>query len=138
MSVCNPPFHASLDEALKGNRKKRHNLEAKRIATAPEGAPLATLPALNFGGQNAELWCKGGEHKFLRTMIKESRIYSKQCRWFTTLVSKSDNLKPAKKLLRKLQAVRIKEIEMKQGQKITRILAWSFEPISNQPLQPIR
>ena len=131
VSVCNPPFHASLDEALKGNRKKRHNLEAKRLSASPQSSSLATLPALNFGGQNAELWCKGGEHKFLRTMIKESHIYSKHCRWFTTLVSKSDNLKPAKKLLQKLQAANIKEIEMKQGQKITRILAWSFEPIPN-------
>jgi 23S rRNA (adenine1618-N6)-methyltransferase len=115
VSVCNPPFHASLADALKGNQKKRNNLGVS-----------ATSSALNFGGQNAELWCKGGEQKFLRTMIKESREFSAQCRWFTSLVSKSENLAPAKKLLRKLAASDVREIEMKQGNKITRILAWTY------------
>jgi 23S rRNA (adenine1618-N6)-methyltransferase len=59
-------------------------------------------------------------------MMKESTIFAQQCRWFTTLVSKSENLKPSIKLLRKLDATEIKEIEMKQGNKITRILAWTF------------
>ena len=123
ITVCNPPFHASLKEALKGNQKKRTNL----ATNSPNGHKASpALPNLNFGGQNAELWCKGGEQKFLRTMIKESRTFSAQCTWFTTLVSKSDNLPPAKKLLRKLEATAIKEIEMKQGHKITRILAWSY------------
>ena len=115
LSVCNPPFHASLADALKGNQKKRNNLGVG-----------ATSSTLNFGGQNAELWCKGGEQKFLRTMIKESSVFSAQCRWFTTLVSKSENLAPAKKLLRKLAASDVREIEMKQGNKITRILAWTY------------
>lgn len=116
VSVCNPPFHASLADALKGNQKKRNNLGVG-----------ASSSALNFGGQNAELWCKGGEQKFLRTMIKESREFSAQCRWFTTLVSKSENLPAAKKLLRKLAASEVREIEMKQGSKITRVLAWRYE-----------
>jgi 23S rRNA (adenine1618-N6)-methyltransferase len=116
VSVCNPPFHASLAEALKGNLKKRNNLGVDTSSSR-----------LNFGGQNAELWCKGGEQKFLRTMIKESRIFSGQCRWFTTLVSKGENLPAAKKLLRKLAASDVREIEMKQGNKITRILAWAYD-----------
>ena len=124
ITVCNPPFHASLKDALKGNEKKRSNLAANNPS---HHKASAALPALNFGGQNAELWCKGGEQKFLRTMIKESRTYSAQCTWFTTLVSKGDNLPPAKKLLRKLEAATIKEIEMKQGHKTTRILAWSYQ-----------
>ncbi|WP_409526054.1 RlmF-related methyltransferase [Nitrincola sp. MINF-07-Sa-05] len=32
---------------------------------------------------------------------------------------------PAKKLIRKLGAVDIRKIEMKQGNKITRVLAWT-------------
>lgn len=115
VSVCNPPFHASLLDALKGNQQKRNNLGVG-----------ATSSRLNFGGQNAELWCKGGEQKFLRTMIKESREFSGQCRWFTSLVSKSESLAPAKKLLRKLATSDIREIEMKQGNKITQILAWTY------------
>lgn len=63
---------------------------------------------------------------FLKKLIKESQVFSSQCRWFTSLVSKNDNVKPAKKLISKLGAVDIREIEMKQGNKITRILAWTF------------
>lgn len=123
VSVCNPPFHASLEDALKGSQKKLDNLaESRGVKRA-----LGNTPKLNFGGQKAELWCSGGEIRFLRKMLKESKTFASQCRWFTTLVSKSENLQPCMKLLRKLDAVEVKEIEMKQGNKITRILAWRFE-----------
>ncbi|WP_404418326.1 23S rRNA (adenine(1618)-N(6))-methyltransferase RlmF [Marinospirillum sp.] len=112
LSVCNPPFHASPEEALKSSQLKTSN--------------LALAPTLNFGGQGAELWCKGGEQLFLKKMVRESQVYSTQCRWFTSLVSKADNVKPIKKLIRKLGALDLREIEMKQGNKITRVLAWSF------------
>jgi 23S rRNA (adenine1618-N6)-methyltransferase len=59
-------------------------------------------------------------------MVRESQVYSSQCRWFTSLVSKSDNVRPLKKLMRKVGAVDIREIEMKQGNKIARVLAWTF------------
>jgi len=119
VSVCNPPFHASLEEALKGSQKKMENLARNRKSEQ-------SSTAQNFGGQKAELWCKGGEIRFLRKMLKESKAYASQCRWFTTLISKSENLQPCQKILRKLEAREVKEIEMKQGNKITRILAWSF------------
>ena len=122
VSVCNPPFHASLDEALKGNRLKRHNLARHR----GEHTAKSRSPALNFGGLGAELWCKGGEQLFLKKMIRESQAYATQCRWFTSLVSKADNLRPAKKLINKVGAVDIRHIDMQQGNKITRVLAWTF------------
>ena len=125
ISVCNPPFHASFEEALKENQKKRQNLAINRNVQHDNVANKVPS-VLNFGGQQAELWCAGGESRFLRMMIKESKIFSNQCRWFTSLVSKSENVKPSIKLLRKLNAIDIKEIEMKQGNKITRILAWTF------------
>ncbi len=122
VSVCNPPFHASLEEALAGNQKKRHNLALNRKSNKE------TLPSkkLNFGGQKSELWCEGGESRFLRLMMNESKQFAKQCRWFTSLVSKNDNVKIAKKRLMKLEAKHVKVINMSQGNKITRILAWSF------------
>ncbi len=122
LSVCNPPFHASADEALKGSQRKLTNLAKSR------GEQTAKTPSstLNFGGLGAELWCKGGEHLFLKKLIRESQVYSTQCRWFSSLVSKADNVKPAKKLIGKLGASDIREIEMKQGNKVTRILAWTF------------
>ncbi len=122
VSVCNPPFHASLDEALKGSQLKLNNLARSRGEQKAKTPP----PTLNFGGMGAELWCKGGEQLFLKKLIRESQVYATQCRWFSSLVSKADNVKPAKKLIRKLGAVDIREIEMKQGNKITRILAWTF------------
>jgi 23S rRNA (adenine1618-N6)-methyltransferase len=125
ISVCNPPFHASLEDALKSSQQKRENLAINRKANTVNLARQNSSVS-NFGGQKAELWCKGGESKFLRMMIKESKMFGNQCHWFTSLISKSDNVKPAIKLLRKLEATDIKEIDMKQGNKITRILAWTF------------
>ncbi|MGE6606954.1 23S rRNA (adenine(1618)-N(6))-methyltransferase RlmF [Halomonas sp. NPDC076908] len=122
VSVCNPPFHASLDEALKGSQRKRNNLARSR----GEQKVKTKSPTLNFGGLGAELWCKGGEQLFLKKLIRESQTYSTQCRWFSSLVSKADNVKPAKKLIGKLGAVDCREIEMQQGNKVTRILAWTF------------
>jgi len=122
VSVCNPPFHASQDEALKSTQRKVSNLARNR----GEAKAKTKAPNLNFGGQDAELWCKGGELLFLKKMVRESQVYSSQCRWFTSLVSKSDNVRPLKKLMLKVGAVEIREIEMKQGSKVARVLAWTF------------
>lgn len=115
-TICNPPFHSSQDEATKATIRKLNNLENTRT----------TKPVLNFGGQNAELWCSGGEIGFITQMIYESVKYPLQCFWFTTLVSKKDNLKSLYKTLNKVGAVEIKTIEMAQGQKTSRIVAWTF------------
>ncbi|MAA66296.1 MAG: 23S rRNA (adenine(1618)-N(6))-methyltransferase RlmF [Alteromonadaceae bacterium] len=120
VSVCNPPFHTSQDEALKSSQLKLGNLARNR------GAATSASSTLNFGGLGAELWCNGGESLFLKKLIKESQMFAAQCRWFTSLVSKIDNVKPARKLIHKLGATDIREIEMKQGNKVTRILAWTF------------
>ncbi len=122
VSVCNPPFHASQDEALKSTQRKVTNLARNR----GEAKVKTKAPNLNFGGQGAELWCKGGELLFLKKMVRESQVYSSQCRWFTSLVSKSDNVRSLKKLMLKVGAVDVREIEMKQGNKVARVLAWTF------------
>ena len=115
-TICNPPFHSSQEEAAKNALRKVNTLENKK----------ADKPVLNFGGQNTELWCKGGELGFITQMIYESVKYPMQCLWFTTLVSKKDNLKSMYKILSKVGAVEIKTIDMAQGQKISRIVAWTF------------
>ncbi|MGL5947813.1 MAG: RlmF-related methyltransferase, partial [Aeromonas sp.] len=87
-------------------------------------------------GQKAELWCDGGEAAFLARMIQESQQFADQVGWFSSLVSKADNLPAAKAQLKRLQA-EVREIPMHQGNKITRILAWRFvfkEP--HAPHQP--
>ncbi len=115
-TICNPPFHNSQEEATKASLRKVNNLSETKITT----------PVLNFGGQNAELWCDGGEIGFITQMIYESVKYPLQCFWFTTLVSKKENLPNIYKTLSKVGAVAIKTIDMAQGQKISRIVAWTF------------
>lgn len=117
-TMCNPPFHASAEEANKSASRKISNLNPKDKKNEK--------PVLNFGGQNAELWCNGGEIGFITQMIYESVKYGSQCLWFTTLVSKKENLSAIYKILKKVNAVDVKTIDMTQGQKTSRIVAWSF------------
>ena len=120
LTLCNPPFHASLAEASKGTTRKWQNLNKGKAAATRQDK------SLNFGGQKAELWCEGGELTFIRNMIKESRSYQKNVLWFTCLVSKKDHLSTLKLSLKKSNARHIKVINMAQGQKISRFIAWSF------------
>jgi 23S rRNA (adenine1618-N6)-methyltransferase len=130
VSMCNPPFHRSLADASAGSLRKVNNLaknqQQKQGRKPPQLAPSQTKAPLNFGGQKAELWCQGGEQQFLANMIKQSHEYASQVLWFTSLVSKSENLKLCYQLLKQVNAVEVKTIEMTQGNKVTRILAWSF------------
>ena len=64
--------------------------------------------------------------KFVLEMIRESQKFANKCLWFTTLVSKKENLERIKKEFEKLQILNIKIIEMSQGQKVSRVAAWSF------------
>jgi len=121
-TMCNPPFHASEVEALKGTMRKINNLQNKKTEN----------PILNFGGQQSELWCKGGEPAFITQMIYESAKYPSQSLWFTTLVSKSAHLSAIYKILEKVNAAAVKTIDMGQGQKNSRIVAWSFLSESQQ------
>lgn len=116
-SICNPPFHASAAEAAAGTRRKVKNLHGKNSAQ----------PALNFGGKNHELWCHGGELGFIRRMIVESAQYPDACGWFTTLVSKRENLPAIYHTLTAARTAEVRTVEMAQGQKKSRMVAWRFE-----------
>lgn len=123
-TMCNPPFYQSLKQAEQVNLRKQQKLNQNRLK---KGLPaLKLVKGRNFGGQKAELWCEGGELKFLTQMINESPAYAKQVKWFTSLVSDKANLLPLKRRLKQLNAKQIKEIKMGQGQKTSRILAWQF------------
>lgn len=115
LSMCNPPFHASASAAEEASRRKRRHLSGRTRA-----------PVLNFGGQAGELWCEGGELAFVSRMIHESVAFARQCRWFTTLVSKSEHLPRLSQVLREAEAPEVRTIDMSHGQKKSRILAWTF------------
>lgn len=116
--ICNPPFHASAQAAEAGSLRKWKNLGKART--------LETKPKLNFGGKAVELWCEGGEAGFISRMIAESAQYKKQVRWFTSLVSKDDHLPDIYGALRKVGVQKVDTIEMAQGQKKSRVVAWTF------------
>jgi 23S rRNA (adenine1618-N6)-methyltransferase len=118
LSMCNPPFHASPEEAQVGSRRKWTNLG--------RGSSMQATPALNFGGQGGELWCPGGEAAFVRRMIEESAVIPAQCLWFTTLLSKSSNLPGVLRALKIAQVAEHRVLPMAQGQKQSRIVAWTF------------
>jgi 23S rRNA (adenine1618-N6)-methyltransferase len=116
LTLCNPPFHSSAEEAQASTLRKLSNLKQKKINT----------PVLNFGGQNKELWCEGGEVAFISKMIQESTEFADSCLWFTSLVSKESSLKPLYAELRKAGALLVKTLSMGQGNKNSRALAWTF------------
>ena len=114
ITLCNPPFHASIEQAQKGTQRKWRNLgkgDSKK---------------LNFGGQNAELWCPGGEIKFIARMVEQSMEFADQCLWYSSLVSKKDNLRPLYRILEKAKVADFKVVEMAQGQKVSRFIAWTY------------
>jgi len=115
ITICNPPFHASLQEAQLSTAAKWKKLGLSKQTTA-----------LNFGGQKTELWCYGGEAGFIRRMVEQSAAFARQCLWFSTLVSKKDTLPVIYKALKNVNALDVKTITMAHGQKVSRIVAWTF------------
>ena len=116
ITICNPPFHGSQQEAQANNLRKIKNLGNQKMEK----------PALNFGGKQTELWCFGGEEGFVKTMIKQSKSFATNCLWFTTLVSKQENLKGIYIALKKANATAVKTLSMGQGNKTSRVVAWTF------------
>jgi 23S rRNA (adenine1618-N6)-methyltransferase len=113
-TMCNPPFHASVAEAQAGTQRKWRGLGRGGRST------------LNFGGQSNELIYDGGEAAFVTAMMKESKQFASQCQWFTTLVSKASTLPSVYHTLQKVGAQKVKTMDMQQGQKQSRIVAWTF------------
>ena len=116
LSVCNPPFHASEQEVQAGTLRKVNNLNPGK----------SVEPIANFGGQSHELWCDGGEVKFVRSMIQQSKKFGDSCFMFSTLISKESNLKSVYRTLEEVEAFGVETIPMGQGNKISRIVAWTF------------
>ncbi|MCK9451086.1 MAG: 23S rRNA (adenine(1618)-N(6))-methyltransferase RlmF [Bacteroidales bacterium] len=116
LTLCNPPFHASVEDAQKGTRRKIKNLTGKNPKT----------PVLNFAGIKHELIVEGGEYQFIQNMIRESKKFSQNCYWFTTLVSKQANLKGVLIALDKIEARQVKTIALGTTNKSSRIVAWTF------------
>jgi 23S rRNA (adenine1618-N6)-methyltransferase len=110
--MCNPPFFKSGEEAQGANKRKNRN--------------LGNNPVRNFSGNNNELWYVGGEKAFLHNYLYESSLFKEKSTWFTSLVSKKENIVSLQKSSAKLGAIEFKVIPMHQGNKVTRIVCWRF------------
>lgn len=115
-TMCNPPFFSSAAEANKANSRKQSNLNHDKAADTN----------FNFGGNAHELWYDGGELKFIKQLIEESFLFSRSCYWFSTLISKKENVKSIELKLKEYNPTEFKIMNMNQGQKTSRIIAWSF------------
>jgi len=120
-SMCNPPFYKSEKEAEAATSRKLKGLGKQ------EGQVKR-----NFSGQLNELCYDGGEKAFVHNYLYQSSMFKTNCFWYTTLVSKKDNLKSMYLSLKKLGATDIKTIAMDKGNKQTRIVAWTFLTIAEQ------
>ena len=111
-TMCNPPFYKSAEEARGANRRKSRNLGNNAVR--------------NFSGNHNELWYVGGEKAFLHNYLYESSLYKNVAQWFTSLVSKKENVESLQQSAKKLGTTDFKVIPLHQGNKVTRIVCWRF------------
>lgn len=115
MSMCNPPFYKNEQDAIDSTIRKLKGLKKD-----------SKIPVRNFSGTGNELWYEGGEKAFLHNYLYESSLFKTNCFWYTSLVSNKDLVKSMQKSLKKLGAIQVKIINMQQGNKISRVVAWTF------------
>ncbi|MFZ4260642.1 23S rRNA (adenine(1618)-N(6))-methyltransferase RlmF [Sphingobacterium sp. HJSM2_6] len=116
--MCNPPFYKSKEDYLATvvkKNKKLHQTEDNFNA--------------NFQGLSNELWCTGGEKKFITQLISESIQLKDQIGICSSLVSNKENLKPLKAVLEYHNIKGITVTQMHQGNKINRILSWELNKV---------
>jgi len=143
--MCNPPFYHNREEfvaentrKLKGLAKSRGQLKKADRDKATNKNEVVVASSNNFGGLESELICNGGEVRFVKRIFKESKMYWDRCLWFTTLVSRNDNLNKIKRsyMMNKKGRRRIRkgdreikvidQIPIGAGKKKSNILIWTF------------
>jgi len=144
--MCNPPFYHNREEFVAENTRKLKGLaksrgqfkRADRDKAANKNGEEVVATSNNFGGLESELICKGGEVRFVKHIFNESKMYWNRCAWFTTLVSRNDNLKKIKSYMREKHKRRrrprkgdrvikmIDQIPIGAGKKKSNILIWTF------------
>jgi len=114
-TLCNPPFYKSETEANENTQRK-----LKGLGNALD------RPVRNFSGTEKELWYPGGEKAFLHNYLYQSSLVKSNCFWYTSLVSKKEHVKSMQASLKKLGATSVKVLQMSLGNKISRVVAWTF------------
>ena len=75
-----------------------------------------------------------GEARFVTQLIAESAHFAHKVLWFSTLVSKASNLPAIETALKKAGVLESQVVEMSQGQKQSRFVAWTFQTKSEQQI----
>jgi 23S rRNA (adenine1618-N6)-methyltransferase len=114
-AVCNPPFFKSQSDALEATKTKLKGL-------GKQGDNVVR----KFSGTPTELCYAGGEKAFLHNFLYESSQYKQQCFWFTSLVSNVSHVKSMEASLKKLGVTEFQVLDMIQGNKVSRVVAWTF------------
>lgn len=114
-TLCNPPFYKNEQEANENSLRKLRGL----------GSPSQKV-IRNFSGTAKELWYPGGEKAFLHNYLYQSSLLKTNCFWYTSLVSKKEHVKSMESSLKKLGATSVKVLQMSLGNKISRVVAWTF------------
>lgn len=116
ISICNPPFYTSLEEAYAHTERKNKNLKKN----------FSTPQKKNFSGRTNELIYDGGGKRFLELMIDQSQHFKDQCRWFSCLLNNQKRFKSLKHTLKKVGAQSVQLLPMSLGQKKSHIIIWTF------------
>ncbi|MCB0383355.1 MAG: RlmF-related methyltransferase, partial [Psychroserpens sp.] len=114
-TLCNPPFYKSEAEANEITERK-----LKGLGKSTNGLKR------NFSGTANELWYPGGEKAFLHNYLYQSSLLKTNCFWYTSLVSKKELVKSMQSSLKKLGATKFTTLHMSLGNKISRVVAWTF------------
>ncbi|MGB3608356.1 23S rRNA (adenine(1618)-N(6))-methyltransferase RlmF [Psychroserpens sp.] len=114
-AMCNPPFYKNEADALESNTQKLKGL----------GQDSHTVKR-NFSGTEKELCYPGGEKAFLHNYLYQSSLFKTNCFWYTSLVSKKEHVKSMQASLKKLGATSVKVLDMSLGNKVSRVVAWTF------------
>ena len=121
-TMCNPPFYASPEEAAAAASRKWRGLRKAKGSKGKHGSNRS------FGGSSRELWCHGGERRFVSAHIRESSASPHAALWFSSLVSSERSMPKLIAELSSLQPApfRIEQLGVATGNKAMRVLAWSF------------
>jgi 23S rRNA (adenine1618-N6)-methyltransferase len=113
--MCNPPFYKDEAEANESTLLKQKGL-GKQTDTVVR----------NFSGTEKELWYPGGEKAFVHNYLYQSSLLKTNCFWYTCLVSKTQHVLSMETSLKKLGATDFKILQIALGNKISRVVAWTF------------
>jgi len=149
-AMCNPPFYSSREafraenaRKLRGlskskkkggaNRKGDRVMPNEEVVGSPPTISISRASSNNFVGTDSELWCEGGEVAFVKRIIVESKRYWDRCLWFSSLVSRKNNLTEIERSFRndgkkngRRGVQTVQRVPMGAGRKSSTILMWSF------------